>query len=308
MGTTANILFFHGEEDFLIQEKIGELKSQISDLALNLHVIEAEEPDLEKIVTALHSTSLLGGKRLVIIKEIDLKDQVWNKLIPYLKDVSTDTQVVFWAKKADKCTKLYKFCQPYEFKTFADWESDQVVAWIRRRVTVFNKNIEQQAAVELQQICGLRLRKLASEIDKLVTYIGDRQSITTHDVQTLASPGEISVFALTNALAAKNAKEALKSFEILYQNKTDLFRLLSLITAQYRIMLGCRSSGNATQVAQILKANPYFVKRCLESSSRFSEAELSNNLKLLLQTDLMLKSGQSQLTTFELLLANLCQK
>jgi len=222
--------------------------------------------------------------------------------------------VVFWTEKADKRTKFYKALdargEVYEFQGFAEWEQEEVVAWIRQRAKLAGGEINSEAAESLRAICGNALGKLASEIDKLVTYVGEGKTIGEADVFALASPGTINTFALSDAILEKNIVEALSTFRLLYKNKTDLFSLLGLLASNYRLMLQVKqfppSSAQPRSIAAAVGANPYFVKKCLGKAAKFKEQELQNNLELLLQTDLNLKSGWPELPAFELLITALC--
>jgi len=304
------VYLFYGDEDLLIQEKINGLKKSIADSALNVEQIDGEKPDLERIISALQTQSLLLGNKFIIIKNIDLKLSVWDEVVPALKTIALGTTVVFWAQKMSKRSKLYKLIdeigETYEFRSYAPWEQDQVVSWIMRRGKELGKTMGRDAALTLQEICGSGLRKLSSEVDKLVTYVGNQPQITVKDVEALASPGQISVFVLSDAIADKDLKKALSAFRILQRNKIELFPILSLLANRYRIMLVGKSIRDPAQIAQSLKTSPFYVKKCLTTAGKFSQDELKGNLELILATDLKLKSGESQVTTFELLLTSLC--
>ncbi|MEE8637684.1 MAG: DNA polymerase III subunit delta [Candidatus Margulisiibacteriota bacterium] len=306
------IYLFFGEEEFLIQEKVEEFKKSIVNPSWNLEQIDGQEPDQERIVSALQTNPLLGGEKLVIIKHADLKLKEWEDLAPSLEAVPSGITVIFWAGAVDKRAKFYKLIdrigEVCEFKPFAEWEQDQVVSWIVRRARSLGKEIGNPAALSLQEICGNSLFKLASEIDKLITFVGEKRSIGEEDVAALASPGEISNFALSEAVATKDLKKALSAFRILYKNRGDFFQLLSLLATQYRIMLQIKNLAekNSKKIAQVLGASPYFVRKCMEKTKYFKEEELRGNLELLLDADLRLKSGESLLSTFELLLVSLC--
>ncbi|MFH1683856.1 MAG: DNA polymerase III subunit delta [Candidatus Margulisiibacteriota bacterium] len=307
----ANQVFlFYGDEDLLIKERINELKKSIADPSLNVEQIDGEDPDLEKIVSALQTQSLFFGSKLLIIKNADLKSKEWEAAIPALKTVSPGITVIFWAAAVDRRSKIFKLIdeigEVYEFRSFAAWEQDQVVSWIRQRVKASGKEIDNSAAMRLQEVCGNSLMKLSSEIDKLITYIGDGQQITPEDVCALASPGQISVFALSDAVADKNVMKSLSAFRTLQRNKIELFPILSMLANRYRIMLMGKSINDPMKIAQTLKASPNYVKKCLGCAGKFTPEELKKNLELLLETDLKLKSGEQQLPAFELLLTSLC--
>lgn len=310
----SKIFLFFGEEDFLIKEKVEGFRKKIANPSLNIEQIDGEEPDRERIVSALQTNPLLGGEKLVIIKHADFRMEEWGALMPILTTVPSSITLIFWASSVDKRSKLYKLIdqigEVYEFKPFADWEQDQVIAWITQRAKSLGKEISRPAATRLQEICGNHLTKLASEIEKLITFVGDKHSISEEDIAALASPGEINSFALSDAVATKNLEKALSVFRILYKNKGDLFQILSLLATQYRTMLQINDlseyRNDAKKIAQTLRASPYFVRKCMEKARHFNAEELKKNLELLLEADLKLKSGESQLSTFELLLVSLC--
>ena len=298
----ANLYLFYGSEDYLIDQRIKQFKAQ------NIERLDGKSASKEQILETLQGQSLFAQEKLVIIDSIDFREEKWNEIVPSLKNLSSQTTLVIVAKTAPARSKLVKFIKEkgevLEFKTFADWEEDQVIRWIENQVKKQGKKIERQAAATLQEVCGKELRKLCSEIDKLITFIGAKDKIETEDVLTLASPGETSVFALLDALTDKNAKNTLSNFINIYKNKADVFRMLGLLAHQYRIMLFVKS----TPVNQRNPFSPYFVKKCSQKINKFSEAELQKALELILETDLKLKSGQSQAASLELLLTSLCAK
>ncbi len=312
----GKIFLFYGEEDFLIKERIEELKRGIADHSFNLELIDAENPDKERIVTALRTATLLGGEKLVILKHADLGRAEWEEIIPALSSMPASVTLVIWAAALDKRSRIYRLLdeigEVHEFKPFAEWEQDQVVSWIVRRVRDSGKKIDQSAAVCLKEVCGNSLRKLDSEIEKLATFVGEKERILEEDVMALASPGEINTFALSDAVASKDLRRALSAFRILCRNRGDLFQILSLLATQFRTMLQIKSvpggKSDPGRIARTLGASPYFVRKCLEKSHLFSADELREDLELLLEADLKLKSGEPQSSTFELLLVSLCGK
>jgi len=304
------ILLFHGDCELLILEKINELKKKISNPSLNLEQIDAEKPNLERVVSALSTQPFMFGDKLIIIKGADLKLEIWDSVLSFLGTVPANVKVIFWANSVNKKSKIYKLIDKigeiYEFKSYAPWEEDQLVSFLMRRVKYAGKGIERPATLRLCETCGNNLMKLSGEIEKLVTFIGDRKNIKESDVSALASPGEISVFVLSEAVADKDLAKSLTSFRILQKNGVVLVGIISLLANQFRIMLASKSRKNSMDIARIFSANPYFVKKCAKKASKFSEADLERNLGLLLETDLKLKSGGEQGTAFELLLTELC--
>jgi len=297
-----NLYLFYGDESLTINERIKALKQP----GRGLENIDGSKVDLELVLNALQTHSLFAEQKLVLIKGLNLKDPLWDEVALALVNIAQGIVVVFWPEAMNKRSKLYKAVdklgQIYECKGFAAWEQDKVVAWIIKRVKAEGKAIEGEAALTLQEVCGSSLQNLSSEIEKLVTYIGQQATIKVADIELLASPGQINVFALAEAVANRDLILALTTFRILSKNKSEIFPILSLLANQFRTMLLTKQTSNLASFG----LSPFYVKKCARAAGKYQEAELKKNLELILETDLKLKSGENQQTNFELLLAEMC--
>lgn len=304
------ICLYYGDEDFLIDGKIKELKAKFSAHEF----IDGEKISLTALSDALCGGSLFAADKLVIIKDPKFAVEDQAAVVDLLGNVSDGTTVVFVSSNVDKRTKLYKLInergEAIEFKTFAPWEQAALLGWIRKRALQGGKTISEDGAQLLQEICGNNLRLLAGEIEKLITYAGERKEISEDDVSRLASPGEISAFALLDALRFKKTGEALNLFQQLIKNREDLFQLTGLLAHQYRTMLQIKSanSRDPNYLAGMTGGRPFFIKKCLENIDGFSLIELKEILGLLLDANLKLKTGEQKEAAFELLLVSLCRR
>lgn len=304
------IYLFYGDEEFLIQERIKQLKQGLPDPCLNIEQLDGAAPELEKIIAALQTQPMLLGDKLLIIKDVDLTLPLWGEIAPALATLWPGLTVVFQAKTIDRRTKIFKTLdklgEVYEFKSFAPWEAEQVVRWIEGRVKRSNKSIDTEAAVELREICGHGLMKLAIEIDKLITYIGDRDRIELADIKQLASPGEVSVFDLSEAVADRDSARALLTWRGLLNNKVEIFPILSLLAKQFRTMLLIKTTQDTATLARVFNLSPYYLKKCAAKAGNFIAKEMVRALELILETDLKIKNGENQSLVMELLLSSLC--
>lgn len=309
------VFLFFGEEDFLIDETVGKFKRQIINPDLNLELLDGRSLSPAALSAALRTQPLLGGEKLVIIRDFEVVTEEQEQLISFLKDISPDLKVVFCAAAIDKRSKFYKFIdgagEVVEFKPYAPWEQDQLTAWIRERVAEQGKKISPGAARVLQEIAGSNLRLLSGEIGKIVTYIGDRAEIAEEDVLSLAAAGEASAFSLMDALRDKDLKKSLALFQVLLKNKEDIFSLMGLMSSQYRLMLQVKSLGgretDPNRIARLIGGSPYYIRKCSSNLGRFTLAELKQDLARLLAAGQKIKTGELQTTVLELLMADLCR-
>jgi DNA polymerase-3 subunit delta len=309
------VFLFYGEEDFLIAEAVEKLKRQIANPAFNLETLDGGTLTLPTLSASLRTQPLLGGEKLVIVRDFAVAAAEQAELISFLANVPTDLKVVFCAAGVDKRSKFFKFLdergEVVEFKAFAPWEQEELLAWIKERARRAGKNISYEAARVLREITGSNLRLLASELAKIATYVGARPEIGEADVLALAAAGEASAFSLMDAVRGKDLKSAQILWRNLQRNKEDIFPLLALMASQYRTMLQVKSlagrESDPNKLARLIGGSPYYVKKCSDGLGRFTLGELKNDLSLLLAAGLKLKTGEDQSATFDLLLTELCR-
>jgi len=308
------VWLFYGEEEFLIEEKIKEFKRRIVNPELNIEYLDGDELTLEAFSSAVASQSLLGGDKLVIVSDPKLPPETQAGFLSLLGGVGGDCTVIFKADSVDKRTKFYKLIndrgESVEFRSFAPWEQPALAAWLKARAAAEKKQLSEAAARLLPAICGTSLRVLAGEITKLATYVGDKTTIDEDDVLAAAAAGEMSGFALLDALRAKDLPTALIIFQQLLKFGEELLPLLILLATQYRLLLQIKAAPgrerDPNRLARLIGGSPYFIKKSLDHIDDFSLAELKDALKKILQANLEMKSSRPPLIVMELLIAALC--
>ena len=151
---------------------------------------------------------------------------------------------------------------------------------------------------------GSSLIKLAdAEIDKLLSYLGDRNRIEVDDV-LLASgqTREFNVFELQRAIGDGNYPQAAAIAERLLQqasNKTgEGIRIVAILNS-YFIKLWrltkCREARmSEREMAQQTGIQPYFLKEYIRSLRFFSPERIRSAFKLLLAADYEIKGGATR--------------
>ena len=307
-----NISLFYGDEDFLLDEEINKLKRGSSEF--NFERINGAKSEPEQVISALSTCPLLGG-RLVIIDSFKSDEKDEERLFDALRGLSDSVKVVFvYYDGLDRRRKFYKFIEKIadvkEFKRFTEWEQDKVLAWIVNRVNMYKKKIGSHAANLLIEIVGYNLRMLDKEIEKIATYIGDRDLIEENDVTSLSSAGEVDSFAFSNAIRDKDTREALICLNRLFKDNQNPHMLVGMLAKLYRMLLQVKyledKGYGQYDIARELNAKPFFIKKCAERTGRFTLKELMNDIKMLHHADLKMKSGSSPKLVLEMLIPELC--
>ena len=131
------------------------------------------------------------------------------------------------------------------------------------------------------------------EIDKLVSYALGRD-ITLGMVEELVSvDSEYAMYALGNAVAAKNAKQTFKIMTAMLESNQAYATLLAVITKQMRRLLVCSLSNDTdVELSAKLSVKPYAVTKLRQTSSKFKQVQLKNIVDSLIDLEYKFKSGK----------------
>jgi DNA polymerase-3 subunit delta len=172
------------------------------------------------------------------------------------------------------------------------------------------------------------LRSLQQELDKLLLFVGERLSVSAHDVENVViDQGEAWIFDLTRALGDRDAPAALSHLARLLAQGEAPLKILATLTSEIRRLLRARQllatdlgklwrRGMSYQQFQqvilkgdgpLLTRNPYADYMCFQRAEGFSLPELKSCIEALFGADYRLKSGGIQAgLVLERLVLGLC--
>lgn len=185
------------------------------------------------------------------------------------------------------------------------------------------KSLVPAAWITLGKKTGFQLRPSLNELQKLISFVGDRPVIEEKDVEAVVGKTkEDSIFDLTTALAEKNAQAALSALKALLDQGTHHLMILTMISREIRLLLHAsilvRSgklpklnsnmeygsfqkniypvvAGLAPAVSRkddlLVNKHPFVIYNALRHCSRFSYPVLVNYLDDLLDMDRAMKSS-----------------
>jgi DNA polymerase-3 subunit delta len=185
------------------------------------------------------------------------------------------------------------------------------------------KSMAPAAWIALGKKTGFQLRPSLNELQKLMSFVGERSVIEEKDVEdVVGKTKEDSIFDLTTALAEKNAKAALTALKALLDQGTHHLMILTMISREIRLLLQAsilvRSeklpritpnmeygsfqknvypavTGLAADVSPkedlLVKKHPFVIYNALRNCSRFSYPDLLNYLNDILDMDRAMKSS-----------------
>lgn len=312
------IIFAYGADTFRSRRFVQELKNKftrdIDPLAQSLSIIDGQAATLKEINEKINTGSLFVQKRLIAIDNIfkNKKADIFLSLTEYLKDLSaaTDTIVIFRDEELDTREKPLKadakkffafLCKQQYSQEFSALSGIQLLAFIKKELSVYEKEIETAAANLLINTASSDIWIIINELNKLAHYTANK-IITINDVKELgASSFNENIFGLTDALSSKNRKLALSLLEEQYAAGLSDEYLLTMLTRQFKILLQIKealeSKTSQSDMAGKLKLHPFIIKKGLMQAKNFSGSDLKNYLNRLIRLDFLNKTGQGHIKT-----------
>lgn len=317
------IIFAYGADTFRSRRWIQELKNKftrdIDPLAQSLNIIDGQTTTLKEINEKVNTGSLFVKKRLTVIENIfkNKKSDIFTGLIEYLKKLSAanDNIIIFRDEELNtkekplraEAKKLFTFLtkQPYA-QEFAALNNSQLLSFIKKETSAYQKNMDLAGATKLISLTSGDLWIISNEIKKLANYTAT-DSITSADVEKMvAGAYDENIFALTDAISAKNKGAAATLLEEQYAAGLSDEYLLTMLIRQFKILLQIRSAIDSktspADIATKLRLHPFVVKKGLLQAKNFSATELKNHLNYLINLDFLNKTGQANIKTKLILL------
>lgn len=313
-STVNPIYVLHGKDAHLrdearrriIAQTVGDADPQVCLTSFDATV------ELAAVLDELRTLPFLAPHRVVIVREAESFVSANREALEHYFDAPVTSatlilEVGTWpgntrlAKKLKSVGELIECASP---------EGAKLLGWIRAEVEKRGKTIAPDAAGLLAEWIGPSLTTLSTELDKVVTYLGERPTVTVQDVTAIvtasASP---EAFAVTNAITNGDARAALRAMAAALQTRGAEFALLGQIAWHIRRALQVAQGIAAGQnpMTAMKAARVFYGQREFQAMlRRRSLKKLQADVRRLLQADLGMKSGTEALPAMQQLVIELC--
>jgi DNA polymerase-3 subunit delta len=152
----------------------------------------------------------------------------------------------------------------------------------------------------LAEYVGTNLQGAAREIDKLMTYAGERSRLTEDDVvHASGQTREFNVFELQRAIGEGRYTDAQRIAERLISQASntrgEALMIVSVLTGYFTKLwklTACQAQRMPErEMAKHVGISPYFIKEYVVSLRRFPQSALEQAFAALLAADFELKGG-----------------
>ena len=245
-GTPGCAYIFYGEESYLREYYLGELRKKLVPAGFeefNYHKLEGKDLTVQSLAEMAEAMPMMAERTLIVVTDFDLfklNEEQREKLIAFLDDIPPYCCVVFVYdtvayKPSKTLKKLYKAVSDHVAAVeFRPADNSDLVVWITRRFKALGKEIDRQTAEYLIFTCGGLMTGLVPEIQKIGAYAKGK-AITQKDIDDVADPVlSAEVFKLSDAVLQGNYDLAASILGDLLKMQTEPIMILAALGSQLR--------------------------------------------------------------------------
>ena len=303
----GRLYFFHGEETFLLNHYLAQMKKQLLDPlteSFNYHRLNNETFDIRSFADAVENLPMMADATFVQVDDIDLfkmNEGDRTKMTEILSDIPDYCTVVFtyltasW--KPDK--RLKKLWEAVDGNgtvvEFAKQDQRDLVAWVTRHFAAHKKSISADLCIYLIDITGGTMTALSGEIDKICAYSGADQ-IKKTDIDAVTEPVlDAVVFQMTDLLSAGRYDQALLKLQQLLKMQQEPLAILGAVGGHFRRIGTARTlldnGRNSSDLQKLCGIPDYPARKTMEAARRFRPEFCQKAAQLVLETDYQMKTS-----------------
>lgn len=312
------IYFYYGEDTYTLKKTIKDITDafvKIEGSDFNVSILSGAKLTVQEFEKNVFTAPFLGSKRLIIINDflLECADSDLKKAISSeLGNIPESSVVVFAdAGKPDKRESIFKNLTKLSTAKAYDEPTDlDIKRFIEMTVSENKFKIDSAASFQLSLFCGRDYWRIENELYKLISYAKylGKGTIVEADVMMLVQPvNNFMVFDLTDALADRNVKKAIKIYYSILKGGEDETKVFNMIIYHIRNMILVNSVhvNNESEIAKATSLHPYVVKKIMLSLRMFEESKLHQLYKKLSDIDWKIKTGVLDIgTALDLLLVD----
>ena len=248
-GRIGSLYFFHGEEKYLLESSLAEIRKKLCPEGLdsfNYRRYEGGALSPDELEDAVNTLPVFAERTLVEVFDYDVfSGEVKDRLSELFSDLPEYVCIVFVFDtvlfKPDKRRKLdaeiLKLADTVEFSV---QDKSLLVKWITRHFKDAGKNIVSADAEYLAMITGGLMTTLHGEIEKAAAYAkGD--TVTREDIDAVVTPViDAVIYKLTDALVSRENAAALYILDDLLRMREAPHKILYSISLKMRQLLAAR--------------------------------------------------------------------
>lgn len=301
-GMFPPVAVIAGSERLLADRAVSALKKAALDGELggfNSDLFQGGSVSAATLVNTARTLPMLARSRFILVRNADaIPAGEIDAVCAYLRKPSPETCLVLVSEKLDGRSKLAKVA--IELSCWHEAQAPrpaELPALVQGEAKRRGHALGFEAAQALVDALGADLSALDDALERLSLFVGAGNPIELDAIErSVVHVRTDSVWALVDAVGARNAKVAIASAASLLGSQEPPLRILALLARQLRTLARVRSalkSGLKEQeAAQKAGAPPFKARELAGLARRFDDVQLQRAFKTIAEADLNLKGSK----------------
>lgn len=305
------IYILFGENSYSRQQFLAETKRELGLVDSDATIFSGTQLTPAQLANTVNTIPFLTSHRLVIVEgllgrfeppktakeEATPRELVQSFTTAAQPAIPTTILIFIDDEVSTKKNPLFKALAPLaEVKPFPLLWGEKLQSWIKDQVTKKGGTIMPAAVKNLANLAGNDLWALSNEIDKLMLY-SEGQPIQEKHIQEVVAPAqETNIFHLVDALLQRRSIVASRQLHQLLFRGMAPPQLIVLIARQLRLLVLTQEFRAQrlpeTEIQKRLGVADFVFRRLLVQAKQYTLPQLTHAYKMLLDTDLAIKTGR----------------
>jgi DNA polymerase-3 subunit delta len=288
-------------DSFLAEEALEAVLAEVvgEERADAVEAFRGEEASWSRVLDAARTRSLFATRRAIVVRGADALKGEPDGLDAFLGDPTPGVVLILLAAKPDRRRTVWKrLLERAKVVKAEPLKGAQLRARLQDELRRRKLRIPGEAVGELIERVGQDLRRLMGELDKLEAFAQDG-ALTTDEVAAVLGRGLAQpLFKLSDAFAARDARQTLELTEALLDDGEEPVKLLGVLHRALRQVRAASALGalrlGRDEVAIRLGLPPNMAFKAqilLDAARAWSEEDLRRALAGLMLADRQLKTG-----------------
>ena len=217
-GNFKQAYLLYGEEAYLKQQYKHKLVQALNpeDDTMNFNHYEGRNIDVKELIDLCETMPFFADRRVVLLEDTGFFKNKCDELADYMKELPDYLCLIFVENEDEKT----------------------LMRWAAGLLKKEGKMITQRDMELLLTMTGVDMGNLRMELEKIISYTGDRDVVTGEDIQQVCTTQtQNKIFDMVRAVTEKNQKRALDLYYDLLTLKEPPMRILFLLAKQFRQLL-----------------------------------------------------------------------
>lgn len=317
-GEPEGLYVLVGEDTFAREAALQAIEAAAGDPAdMDRTLLRADEAGVDAVAVAVGSSSLFGGRRLVVVRDFDrLAAPEQEKLVPLLGAPAPGLIVVVSARSLDGRRKATKSLTAagHSFN-FPVPEGEALHRWVVAHAKTLGVDMSRAAVAALLELVPPEPQMIHTELEKLALFSGGAPvtPAAVKEVASIAVPfaAEKLIFQFTELVVEGKTEAALAALHDMLSVGQIPLVVLTMIGRQYRILATASDPdpGAAKQnLMRLFRQPPFIADQSIRKARAVGRDAIEAGLRRVLAMDEAMKKSQDPRLALEALVVALAQK